>query len=520
MALRFIPAGAKVFRKARTKDSREVLRRLQSYLDSNCGKLAVILCGFWEDQQDAITYQELRQMVAEDAAFLEVLKLWQQDYSVLVKEKLESIWEDAAMAGPAGQPVLDGLNIKSGIYKSGMDWINRHGAEFVTLCTQEQKDAIATLLSKKMRDGHTVDELARLIRPCIGLTERDAKAASRLYDNIVENMKKEHPRMKPESIKRKALDATQKYAERKLRQRAYTIAQTECAFAYNRGAYESIKQAQAQNLVGTVKKRWCTSGDDAVCTVCNSLDGTELDIDEDFNIRGKILFVGQHMLPPAHPRCACGVQYIETSPLVHTDIPGMETIITQNNSFREYSDEEINNIAGQTETIISRYVSTPSKWSGNMVITDSGVDDGTGNIVHYGKLWGCDIVTGHETAPAVIMHEQLHARSASYYGVNVYSQFQRIEEASVQFMAMEICMAEGIEVIDSVYDENVDILRKIRGYLDSFGTDLDFAKALMEVPLPGRMDWISEKLYATLRENTEITVEDYMELADMLNSLY
>lgn len=253
MAFHFTPAGLKVFSKARTKNSKEVLRRLQEYLEGNCGKLAVILCGFWKDQQDAITYQELRQMLAEDAALLEVLKLWQQDYSVLVKEKLESIWKDAAMAGPAGQPVLDSLNIKSGIYKSGMDWINRHGAEFVTSCTREQKDAIAALVAKKMKDRYTVDELARLIRPCIGLTERDAKAASRLYDNIVENMKKEHPRMKPESIKRKALDATQKYAERKLRQRAYTIAQTECAFAYNRGAYESIKQAQAQNLMGAVK---------------------------------------------------------------------------------------------------------------------------------------------------------------------------------------------------------------------------------------------------------------------------
>lgn len=215
-----------------------------------------------------------------------------------------------------------------------------------------------------------------------------------------------------------------------------------------------------------------------------------------------------------------GVQYIETSPPVHTDIPGMETIITQNNSFREYSDEEINNIAGQTETIISRYVSTPSKWSGNMVITDSGVDDGTGHIVHYGKLWGCDIVTKHETAPAIILHEQLHARSASYCEKKVYGQFQNIEEACVQFMAMEICMAEGIEIINSAYDANVDILRKIREYLDGFRTDLDFAKALMEVPLPGRMDWISEELYATLRENTEITVDDYMELTDMLNSLY
>lgn len=521
MALRFIPAGAKVFRKARTKDSREVLRRLQSYLDSNCGKFAVILCSFWKDQQDAVTYQELRQAVADGTITTEMLQLWMQDYSLLVAGQLAGMWADAVAAGVKGQPLLDGTGFKLDMQEPGiMGWISQRGAEFVTASTQEQKEAVAALLSKKMRDGHTVDELARLIRPCIGLTAGDAKAASKLYDSIVEDMKKEHPRMKPESIKRKALDAAQKYAERKHRYRAFTIAQTECAFAYNRGADEGVRQAQAQDLLGPVKKRWCTSGDDAVCTLCNSLDGTELDMDENFNIRGKILFKGQHLLPPAHPRCACGIQYIETSPPVLADVPVMDITVTQNSSFREYSDEEINNIAGQTETIISRYVSTPSKWSGNMVITDSGVDDGTGNIVHYGKLWGCDIVTKHETAPAIIMHEQLHARSASYYGKSVYSQFQCIEEASVQFMAMEICMAEGIGVINSVYDENVDILRKIRGYLDRFGTDLDFAKALIAVPLPGRMDWISEELYATLRENTEVTVEDYMELADMLNSLY
>lgn len=311
MAFHFMPAGLKVFSKARTKNSKEVLRRLQEYLEGNCGKLAVILCGFWKDQQDAITYQELRQMVAEDAALLEVLKLWQQDYSVLVK-KLESIWKDAAMAGPAGQPLLDGTGFKLNMQEPGItEWIIQRGANFVTSSTKEQKDAIAVLLAKKMRDGHTVDELARLIRPCIGLTAGDAKAAANLYDSIVENMKNEHPRMKPESINRKALDATQKYAERKHRQRAFTIAQTECAFAYNRGADGGVRQAQEQDLLGPVKKRWCTSGDDAVCTVCSSLDGTELDMDENFNIRGKILFVGQHMLPPAHPRCACGVQYIE-----------------------------------------------------------------------------------------------------------------------------------------------------------------------------------------------------------------
>ena len=68
-----------------------------------------------------------------------------------------------------------------------------------------------------MRESHTVDELARLIRPCIGLTEGDARANARYYDNIVATMRKEHPRMKVESIRRKALDASQKYAEKQHR---------------------------------------------------------------------------------------------------------------------------------------------------------------------------------------------------------------------------------------------------------------------------------------------------------------
>lgn len=46
-----------------------------------------------------------------------------------------------------------------------------------------------------------------------GLTEGDARANARYYDNIVATMRKEHPRMKIESIRRKALDASQKYAE-------------------------------------------------------------------------------------------------------------------------------------------------------------------------------------------------------------------------------------------------------------------------------------------------------------------
>jgi hypothetical protein len=221
------------------------------------------------------------------------------------------MWEIALLEGVNGQPILDGMNLDFQISKEIQTWIKKRGAEFVTNCTTEQKDAIAMLLSKKMRDTHTVDELSRMIRPCIGLTKGQVQSNVKLYDHIISSYRKEHPKMKMDAIKRKALDATLKYAERQHRERAMTIAETESAFAYNKGADEGIRQAQEQNLIGNVIKRWSTSGDDAVCRICSDLEGTEIRMDDDFEFKGNILFSHQHRLPPAHPRCACAVEYIE-----------------------------------------------------------------------------------------------------------------------------------------------------------------------------------------------------------------
>ncbi len=315
MAILIMPA--KRVRKAKTRNSQEVLQRLQEFLeqDADTGRLVSVLCGFWEDQQEAVSYQELRQIVMDGTVSKEMLKLWSQDYSKLVANTLSIHWTAAAGAGISGQPIMDGLSFKFNTQKPGiLNWISSHGAEFVTSCTEEQKKAVAALLTKKMADGHTVDELSRMIRPCIGLTEGQAKANARFYDNIVETLKKEHPRMKEESIRKKAQEAAMKYAERQHRYRAMTIAQTESAFAYNRGADEGIRQAQAQNLIGKVIKRWSTSGDDQVCAVCQGLEGMEAEMDKGFPFKGKLLFQGQDLLPPAHPRCACAVEYIEIEP--------------------------------------------------------------------------------------------------------------------------------------------------------------------------------------------------------------
>lgn len=316
MAIRIYPK--KHIKKARAGNGEEILKRLEEYLKNGSGKPIQILCGFWKDQSEAITYQELREAVKEGFLNEATFQEWSKDYSVLVRDQLSYLWKDALAAGSVSQPITAGLAAYTFHTETPaiMTWIAGHSAEFVTASAIEQKEAIKALLARSVVEHHSVDELARFIRPCIGLTKPQAKANLRYYENIVKTLKEQHPRMKQDSVQRKAREAAAKYAERQHRQRALTIAMTEMAAAYNKGADEGIRQAQEQNLIGKVIKRWSTSGDDAVCGQCNALEGLEVAMDSTFPFKGN-WHTGDDLTPPAHPRCACAVEYIEESPLVY-----------------------------------------------------------------------------------------------------------------------------------------------------------------------------------------------------------
>lgn len=303
----------------KTQASIEVLDRLNGYLEENATEPIEFLVGFWKDQEDAFTYKEIRQAILDGAVTEETMRLWAQDYSILVAEKMYPVWQKAMVGGSHGQPIMDAIAdefVFDTHTPSVLSWINERGAEFVTAVTDEQKKAIKAMLTRHVDGTYTVDELSRVIRPCIGLTESQAKANLRYYESVKVKMLEQHPKMKPENARKKARDAAMKYAERQHRQRAFDIAQTEMAFAYNRGADEGVRQAQSQNLLGVMEKRWSTSGDDNVCDICRALDGMQIGMDEEFDFKGKVLFAGQKQTPPAHPRCACAVQYIEISPPV------------------------------------------------------------------------------------------------------------------------------------------------------------------------------------------------------------
>jgi hypothetical protein len=265
----------KRFRKARAGNGAEILKKLEDYLKTASSEPVELLCGFWKDQSNAITYQELRQAVLDGELDEKTADEWMQDYSLLVQGKLNGMWQNAIIAGSTSQPIIQALADMDYIFstKQVLGWIQERGAELVTQCTDTQKEAIKVFLERTVRERHSVDELAKMIRPCIGLTKPQAQANLKYYENMVKTLREQHPRMKAESIQKKARTAAMKYAERQHRQRADNIAQTEMAYAYNKGADESVRQAQEQKLIGEVIKRWSTSGDDMVCSLCSSLEG-------------------------------------------------------------------------------------------------------------------------------------------------------------------------------------------------------------------------------------------------------
>ena len=51
-----------------------------------------------------------------------------------------------------------------------------------------------------------------------------------------------------------------------------------------------------------------------MCSLCSSLEGVEIGMDEEFSFKGIGTKVTTDLTPPAHPRCACAIEYIEVTP--------------------------------------------------------------------------------------------------------------------------------------------------------------------------------------------------------------
>ena len=284
-----------------------LLKKLRAFLDTKEPQLVKFLIHTWNTQGRAITYKELREAILIGEIDEKLLDDWQQDYSRFVKKYLLPAWQEAVEAGAEEikekYPDWYFNPMSSGI----RSWTEIRSADFVTNSTQTQIEGIRAVVYRAANiENISVDELARVIRPMVGLTARQATSNLRYYENLRNNGVSE----------KRAKDLSVRYAARQHRYRGYNIARTELAFAYNKGADDAVRQAQAAGYMGETVKEWSTALDERVCDTCRALEGKRIAMDDEFDFKTRLEYrePGIKRTPPAHPSCRCAVKYVEIAP--------------------------------------------------------------------------------------------------------------------------------------------------------------------------------------------------------------
>ena len=289
--------------------NRIALRQLYSFIDINEPKLARFLNNMWQEQEKAITYKQIREAILGGELTPAMVESWQQSYSRFVTDYMLPKWEEAFKAAATELKQKYPTFAFDGTAEAVRQWNMDNAARFVTNCTTEQIKGLRAAVryaTDLMDSGMNVTELSRVIRPMVGLTAVQTRANLNYYQKLIDNGMSE----------KKARDKSIRYSARQHRYRAQMIARTEMAFSYNQGQFLAVKQAQEQNLMGRCKKVWITADTERTCSYCNSLNGKEIEMDDDFDIQTNLKGSLIKRCPPAHPHCMCAINYIEVEPPV------------------------------------------------------------------------------------------------------------------------------------------------------------------------------------------------------------
>jgi hypothetical protein len=291
-------------------DYPEAIQRLRGYLEKKQPDLVNFFARFWKDQQNAITYPEIRQALLTGQIDKATFDAWVQDYSRFITDRLQPLWQDAMdNAAQTISDKRDGFMFDLNTQKV-REWTQNHSAELITKITEDQRGAINALIQRaSVIQDIGVDALARAIRPTIGLYPAQAAANFNYFQTVKNTFQEANPHMKPETAARKATESAIKYSEKQQRYRAEMISRTELAAAYNNGERLAINQAVSQGYMLSPKKQWMSAGDGRVCARCQAFEDSEpIDIDELFREKGTDKTWD---VPPLHPHCRCVCIYQE-----------------------------------------------------------------------------------------------------------------------------------------------------------------------------------------------------------------
>lgn len=226
---------------------------------------------------------------------LDKLVDWQARYAHVVNEKLSPLWA-LAMSRAAGLATRGLITIDDSDPRV-KDFLRTRAAEFVQGLSGESRKALATILLYGQAERLTPKEIARLVRPLIGLNSRQAQAnvayRQKVFNRLVEGG------MSQASAQAQSERVAIRYASKQHRFRAETIVHTELARAYNQGAFDGVQAAVNARLMNHCEMVWSTAGTNRVCPRCMGLAGTVVGRTDDLGVT----------LPPLHPRCRCVIIY-------------------------------------------------------------------------------------------------------------------------------------------------------------------------------------------------------------------
>jgi len=150
-------------------------------------------------------------------------------------------------------------------------------AEMVREVTGETKKALRSYISAGIREGKSMDRIARELRPLVSLTKHQTDSVVN-YRNL---LREKSPRLPEKSVNKKV----ERYAAKTQRRRVQTIARTEAARAQNTGYALSMGDMGVEQLEFSV-----ASG---CCKLCESMNERKYPPEK----AGAVI--------PVHPNCRC-----------------------------------------------------------------------------------------------------------------------------------------------------------------------------------------------------------------------
>jgi len=201
-----------------------------------------------------------------------------------LKHKGQEILKPAALSlmKDGGDTAYDILKIEGSfdvLNVMAVEAAEKFVAELVREVNDQTRKGIRVYIADGIKEGKSMDKVARELRPLVGLTEGQTESVMN-YHNL---LSEKYPALTTEDINRKV----QKYADKTHRRRTQTIARTETARAQNLGYVESLED------VGIKEVEF--SAYPGCCDVCDSMNSKKYSIGRASDII------------PVHPNCRCAM---------------------------------------------------------------------------------------------------------------------------------------------------------------------------------------------------------------------